>query len=627
MSASAIRRPGHNLHSSAGERCARHLASILAAICVACATTVSPGIATAQGSSGPNLERPVRGYAKARVLIQTRAGLSDRELERILAKHGGKKKHYIRQIRVHIVELPPNAAELAVARELRREPLIKFTELDMSIAPALVPNDTFYPQAWHLPKINAPQAWDTSTGAGIVVAILDTGVNVAHPDLAGKIVAGWNVFDNNPDTTDVYGHGTKVAGTAIATGNNGVGVTGVGYAARVMPIRISDLSGYAYFSDMAEGVTWAADHGARVANISYQGAAGSLSVQSAAQYLRSKGGVLVVSAGNTGGVQEIAPNANVIVVSATDSADQRPSWSSYGSYVDIAAPGVNIMTTTSNGGYAGFSGTSAAAPVVAGTYALMMAANPGLGPYALDQALVATATDLGAAGKDDYFGAGRVDAASAVAASAQGSTGDSIAPAVAIQAPTAGSKVSGVVAVDVTATDNVAVARVDLYTDGSLVATDVNAPYAFAWDTSGLSDGEYTLIARAVDASNNQANSAGVKVTVGNDTTPPSVTISPPSGTQVTGVVNVLVSATDNQKVTGISLLIDGREVAKSDGASLSYAWDTSAGAKGGKGGGKGGGGGKKGAASTAGGTSSLTARATDPAGNVGTASSIVTRY
>jgi len=612
------------------------VAALLATLFLASLLAVAPRSAIAQGNPGPNLERPVRGYAKHRVLLQTRVGLSERELDKILAKHGGRKKQFIRQIRVHVIELPERAAELAVARALRSEALVKFAELDMSIAPALVPNDTFYVQAWHLPKIGAPQAWDISTGAGVVIAILDTGVNVAHPDLAGRAVPGWNVFNNNSDTADVYGHGTKVAGTAMAAGNNGIGVTGVGFAAKVMPVRISDLDGYAFFSDMAEGIVWAADHGARVANISYQGAAGSSSVQSAAQYLRSKGGVVVVSAGNTGGAQEIAANTNVIAVSATDSADQRPSWSSYGGYVDIAAPGVSVMTTTSTGGYGGFSGTSASAPVVAGTYALMMTANPGLGPFDLDQVLFATAVDLGSAGKDIYFGAGRVDAGAAVVAATQGSASDSIPPTVSIQSPTAGSKVEGVVPVDVMATDNVAVARVELYANGTLVATDVEAPYAFAWDVSGLSDGEVTLTARAFDTAGNQASATPVKVTVGNDITPPKVLITNPlSGSQVTGVVNVTVTATDDKKVSGITLSIDGREVARSDGASLSYAWDTSVGTKGGKGGGKGGGGnkgggsasGKKGATSATGTTSSLTARATDPAGNVGSASAIVTRY
>jgi len=594
--------------------------AVLRAIVVGCALAGAPVSATAQANDpGPDLRPPVAGFVKGRVLVQPRAGLPDGELDKVLAPHGARRARLIRQIRVHVLELPPQANALAVARALRANPFVKFAELDLAIAPALVPNDPYYGQAWHLPKISAPQAWDASTGAGVTVAILDTGVNANHPDLAGRMVSGWNVYDNTADTSDVYGHGTKVAGAAAATGNNGVGVTGVGFTARIMPIRISDPSGYAYFSDMAEGVLRAADYGARVANISYQGAAGSSTVDSAAQYMRAKGGVVVVSAGNTGGEQAIPASPNVTAVSATDSNDRRPSWSSYGSYVDVAAPGVSVLTTTSAGGYAGFSGTSASSPVVAGTYALMMAVNPALKSADLDAALFASAAELGAAGRDAYYGAGRVNAAGAVAAARQAKASDTTPPAVSIVSPTGGAKVSGVVPVDVAASDNVAVARVELLVNGTVVATDSNAPYAFAWDSAGAADGEATLVARAVDTSNNAASSAGVKVTVGNDTTAPLVQIvSPPDGARVTGTVTVTVSASDDNKVAKITLVIDGKEVATSYGSSLAYAWNT------GGGGGKGAGKGKK---ATSGGTSTLTARASDPAGNIGTATATVTRY
>jgi hypothetical protein len=226
--------------------------------------------------------------------------------------------------------------------------------------------------------------------------------------------------------------------------------------------------------------------------------------------------------------------------------------------------------------------------------------------------------DLGTAGKDPYFGAGRVNAGGAVLAARQAVASDTTPPTVSITSPTGGAKVSGVVPVDVTAADNVAIARVELLVNGTVVATDTNAPYAFAWDSAGAADGEATLVARAVDGSGNAASSASVKVTVGNDTTPPKVQIiSPLSGAQVTGTVTVTVSASDDNKVAQITLVIDGKEVATSYGASLSYAWNT--GGKGGKGAGKG--------KPSSGGTSTLTARAVDPAGNVGTASVTVTRY
>ena len=127
-----------------------------------------------------------------------------------------------------------------------------------------------------------PAAWDTRTGGGVTIAILDSGVDTTHPDLEAQLVPGWNAYDNNSDTSDVFGHGTQVAGTAAAAGNNSIGVAGVAFGAKIMPIRVTDTSGMGYASSMANGLTWAADKGARAANLSFQGVSGSSTVLSAA---------------------------------------------------------------------------------------------------------------------------------------------------------------------------------------------------------------------------------------------------------------------------------------------------------------------------------------------------------
>src|SRR5262249_17298102 len=152
--------------------------------------------------------------------------------------------------------------------------------------------DTYYPNEWHLPIIQAPQAWDITTGStNIIVAILDTGVDGTHPDLAGKLVAGWNFYDTNSDTSDLNGHGPAVAGTAVAASDNTLGVAGVAWDCMIMPIRVSDSNGLAMTSTFATALTWAADNGARVANISFT-VSTSPTVASAAQYFQSKGGVV-----------------------------------------------------------------------------------------------------------------------------------------------------------------------------------------------------------------------------------------------------------------------------------------------------------------------------------------------
>ena len=168
-------------------------------------------------------------WAKERLLVLPRAGLSDHQLDLMLRPHLARRMGHIERLNVHVIELPAGADEMAVARVLRKNPHFKFVELDRLRRPAFTPNDPTYASEWHEAKINAPAAWDYSTGQGVTIAILDSGVDATHPDLASAVVAGWNFYDNNSNTADVYGHGTEVAGAAAASGNNGVGVAGVAW--------------------------------------------------------------------------------------------------------------------------------------------------------------------------------------------------------------------------------------------------------------------------------------------------------------------------------------------------------------------------------------------------------------
>jgi subtilisin family serine protease len=402
------------------------------------------------------------------------------------------------------------------------------------------------------------------------------------------MVSGWNVIDGNTNTADVHGHGTQVAGTAAATSENGIGVASVAGSAKIMPIRIADANGYASYSNIGKGLTWSADKGARVANISISGVAGSSTVRSAAQYMKDRGGLVVSGAGNSGGVENISATDTIISVSGTTSSDVKASWSSYGQYVDLAAPGAGIWTTKRGGSYGSVSGTSFAGPVVAGVLALMKEVNPKLNQTDLEKILLSTAVDLGTAGYDTMYGHGRVNAAAAVKTAAGSSTAaDTSAPTVSVVSPAGGATVQGLVAVDVAASDNVGVSRVDLLVNGTRFASDTSAPYAFSWDSTKVADGGVTLTAQAFDAAGNYASRA-VSVTVANassssesgssgssDTTAPIATISSPAdGSTVSGYVVVSVSATDNVGVTATRLYIDGGLV-KSGGSKFNYRWST----------------------------------------------------
>ena len=524
--------------------------------------------------------KPAATWVKGYILVQPRAGLSDVEFGKTLATQGGKAVGRLGNLDIYVVSLPPTASEQAVANALAHHPQIKFAEVDRLIAPSLAPNDPYYASEWHLQTINAPTAWNTSVGTGITVAILDSGIDATHPDLAGQLVPGWNFYDNNSNTADVYGHGTLVAGVVGALGNNGIGVAGVAWGAKLMPVRVTDTSGVGTLSAFANGLTYAADHGARVANLSFP-VQSSSSTQTAAQYFMNKGGVVFNSAGNYATLDSTPPSNSLVSVSATANTDILASWSSYGPYVDVSAPGVGIWTTSLGGGYSAVSGTSFSSPLSAGVAALMMSANPSLAPSQIVSLLESTAVDLGTTGYDYDYGYGRVNAGAAVLAAAQAKAADVQPPSVAITSPTGGT-VTGIVPINVTASDNVGVTRVDLLVSGTVLASDISTPYAFSWDSTALAGSSASLVARAYDAAGNATSSTAVVVSVSGstpppvDTTPPTVTItSPGNSSVVTGVVTINASARDNVAVASLSVSVDGTVVSTGNSASVSYKWNT----------------------------------------------------
>ena len=550
-------------------------------------------------------------FASGRILVAPRSAIDDTTFAGALSRGGGHSIGKIGGTPVHVVKVTPGNEEAAVKR-LKADPAVKFAEVDRLIPAAGTANDPYYPSEWHLPDIGAPTAWNYATGSGVTIAILDTGVDGTHPDLATQMVPGWNFYANSSNTSDSNGHGTGVAGTAAAATNNTLGVASVAGGAKIMPVVIADPSGWAYWSTVAQGITWAADHGARVESLSYQGASGSSTIQSAASYLRSKGGVLFVAAGNTGAIDNTAPTDLMMVVSALQQGDTLASFSSYGSFVDISAPGNNIITTAMGGGYWNCWGTSFATPIVAATAALILSERPDFTPSQVDATLKSTATDLGAPGYDIYYGYGDVNATAALQQAASAPLApapDTTAPTAAITSPAGGATVSGTVSIGVNASDNVGVTHVDLRVNGVVVASDSTAPYAFSWNSAGVANGTATLTAAAYDAAGNSAVSSPVAVNVSNtvtpppDTTPPTASIASPSGgTTVSGNVGVSVNASDNVGVTRVDLLVDGATVATSNVGPWQFTWNSS---------------------TVSNGAATLNAKAWDAAGNVASSSTV----
>ena len=513
-------------------------------------------------------------------LLRFKPGVSAGEAQEVKKAHGLRQVDEIPQIRVLVMKVPATAAE-KVKAALQRNPLVDFIEENLWIQAAAVPNDPYYSSSWHLSKISATAAWDVPRSSNVIVAVLDSGVDSSHPDLVGRLLPGYNFYDNNGDTSDVYGHGTKVAGVAAATTDNGAGVSSISWGAYILPIRVTDTNGYTSFSLLSKGLIYAADNGARAAVMSFLIYNGQ-SLSSAAKYMVDKGGVVVGAGGNTGSYADYADNPYIISVSATTSSDSIASFSTYGPYIDLSAPGVGVYSTIRGGTYGSVSGTSFSAPLTAGLAALMLSANPSLSPAQVEQILKSTTVDLGQPGYDEYYGWGRIDAYAAVKQATDGSLPvDTSPPKVSIAEPTEGAVVKGVVSVRASAEDNVGVTKVELYRNDVLFAIDLNSPFEFAWDTTLEANGKHSSYAKAYDAAGNQAQSGAITVTVDNpikDTTPPSVSIlKPTADSSLSGVVSVTVDAVDDVAVARVELYRDGVLLASATVPPYVFQWNTAA--------------------------------------------------
>ena len=197
-------------------------------------------------------------FVPRRVLVQFRGEVSEEQVSGLVSASGGRELKKLSNTGVHVVEVPAGADEELFMNTLKARQDVSFAELDTILAPAEVtPNDPSYPSQWHLPKVSCGSAWNTTSGAGnVIIAILDTGIDSTHPDLASRITAGWNFYDDDSNTTDVTGHGTSVAGTAAAAGNNSLGVASVAFGCQIMPVRISDPAGNASISTIADGTIY-----------------------------------------------------------------------------------------------------------------------------------------------------------------------------------------------------------------------------------------------------------------------------------------------------------------------------------------------------------------------------------
>ena len=400
----------------------------VSAILVSLSLIVSPVVIAAA---------PKSGEVPSQVIVKFKAG-SEAAGVSALGANGGKVKGSISKLGALVADVPHgNAAKVAAA--LSNNPNVEYAEVDEW--GEATSTDTYFGNQYGLENtgqaivgqagvvdadIDAPQAWTVTQGAGVKVAVLDTGIDQNHPDLSSKIVAQKN-FSTASTVDDIYGHGTHVSGIIAASTDNAVGVAGVCPGCQLMNGKVLRDDGAGAVSWAVNGIIWAADNGAKVINMSIGFNVSSKTMENAVNYAWSKGVVLVASAGNDGNQAKEYPSAytNVIAVAATDNKDKKASFSTYGAkWVDITAPGVNVFSTFPNHpftiqslygrslNYDFGSGTSMSSPMVAGTAALVWSTSYGTSNTSVRNRVQSTADAI--PGTGNYWANGRVNAARAV---------------------------------------------------------------------------------------------------------------------------------------------------------------------------------------------------------------------
>ena len=492
---------------------ARRAVAIWLALTVVALPVDAQATPAEQSTAGPGQDIP------GRLLVTMHRDVSAEREVRVHAGAGGRVVRDLRATGLRIVEIAPGRRADAI-RAYLAAPEVVAVEPDRALAVAEVPNDPMYPQEWGLARVQAAQAWDVShSSSAVKVAILDCGIFAGHPDVGPKVVLARD-FTGAGTTNDGCDHGTHVAGIAAATVNNGVGVAGLGRDAAILNGKVIRDDGTTNEGFVVEGLIWAADNGARVINLSLAGqVACSLAMQNAIDYAWGAGAVIAAAAGNLG-IQGAATPGNcnhVLAVAATDQTDARAAFSNFGATtVDLAAPGVGILSTDNVGDYVTKSGTSMATPFVAGLAALVWTTPWGIDNQAVVDRLTFQADPI--SGTGTLWQYGRINAARAVGATP--SPVDTTPPTIL------GVLAGGITATGATitwATNEVATSQVEYGPTtayGSTTTLDPTLVTLHTQTLSGLTAGTlYHYRVRSTDAAGNLAVSTDSSFS----TTPPPV--------------------------------------------------------------------------------------------------------
>ncbi len=397
-------------------------------------------------------------FAPGQLIVKFKKGAPGKAIDALNAKHGAKVLSASRFAGFNVLSVPNGRTVAQMVNIYKGNPNVEYAEPNYIAHATAEATDPLYSYQWHLPAINVEPAWDVTIGAGVVVAVVDTGVayedhtdvyqrnkrRVVYtyysqaPDLADTdFVAGYDFVNNDAHPNDDEGHGTHVTGTIAQSTNNGLGVAGIAYGCSIMPVKVLDAGGSGTYDDIADGIYFAADNGADVINMSLGGSVGSATLENAVAYAYNNGVTIVCASGNDGSATDVsypaAYDAYCIAVGATRYDETVSYYSNGGASLDITAPGGDIYVDQNGDGYGDgvlqqthdgsdctvfgyyfYQGTSMAAPHVSGVAALVISAGAGSTPDEVRGALQATARDMGATGWDAAYGHGIVDAAAAV---------------------------------------------------------------------------------------------------------------------------------------------------------------------------------------------------------------------
>lgn len=368
-------------------------------------------------SASSNKDFDSNGISKKYVLVKLKNSTS--KSETFSAKYQTKIKNVIPKINVMVVEIPETKTSQNFLQTLKNDKDVLFAEPDRKVELDDF-NDPMINDQYALKKVDAVSAWNINQGnSDTVIAIVDSGVDLDHPDLKDKMLSGYNAVSPGSLPKDDMRHGTHVAGIAAAIGNNAIGVSGLAPKCKILPVKVLG-NGSGSMATIADGLIWAADHGADVVNMSLGTYTEDKTLGEAVKYALGKNVVCVATMGNDNMERRRYPAGfpGMIAIGSTDENDKKSSFSNYGDWITVSAPGSNILSTLptymSPNGYGKMSGTSMAAPLVTGLVGLMRSQSKGLSPAEASKVLKESADDLGDTGFDKYFGAGRVNAGKAL---------------------------------------------------------------------------------------------------------------------------------------------------------------------------------------------------------------------